>query len=133
MKKDKQKETIEFWTEMVECYFSFFREKFYGEKPTFDCSSPRDLKTIVLAIKKKADDKQIEWTLDIALRSLKAFFETAYQDKWIRENFVLIHLNRNKDKIFIEIARKKNLNSSNTYLNQVQEKLSQYKPTDSWE
>lgn len=129
MKKDKQKETVEYWTEIVQFYFSFCRSKF-GENPTFDCSSPRDLRTIVLAIKKKAEDKQMIWSLELALKSLNVFFETAYRDKWLKDNFVLLHMNRNKDKIFYRIAEAKQQQVTNKYQTEIEEKLKNYKPSE---
>jgi hypothetical protein len=108
MAKRKTKEELEIelhWNLMVKIFFEFYKQNFSGEKPSFDGSAPRDLKNIVLAIKKRAEDKGAEWTPVLAEAMIVRFLEVAYSDLWVRDNFMLHILNRKKDAIFIKIIQ----------------------------
>jgi len=100
----KEKFVRLFWDKFVSEYFSFCFEKF-GERPSFDGSSPRDLGMIYDAIKKKAEEKKMIWNEDLGLRSLKVFLEYCFKDGWLHKNFLLFNLNRQKDKIFFQIKQ----------------------------
>lgn len=112
MKKEKKQPTL-FFNELVSIYFSFFQKKF-GLRPSFDGSAPRDLKWIIEAMKKRSEEHQVEWTYEIASAMLEKFLEVSYMDNWLRENFLLSNLNRQKDKIFIKI--KSEINGTNKTL-----------------
>lgn len=102
-KKTRQPKVVEpYWTEIVAEWFKFNQEKF-GIKPSFDGSSPRDLKIIIKALHERATEQQVEWTLQIATSRFINFLKYAYQDNWLSKNFLLFNLNRQKDKIFIHI------------------------------
>lgn len=98
----KETKTTRFFNECVEVYFQFFEKKF-GLKPSFDGSSPRDLKTILEAMEKRSEENKVEWSVNIATRMFGTFLEFSYQEKWLQENFFLFNLNRQKDKIFFKI------------------------------
>jgi len=100
--KKKEKIVRQYWNDIVSLFFNFCEEKF-GERPTFDGSSPRELGMIYDAIKKKSDEKQLDWTEDRALKSHRLFFEFCWADNWLQKNFILFNLNRQKDKIFFNI------------------------------
>jgi hypothetical protein len=94
-----------FWNEMVAVWFNFCEEKF-NEKPTFDGSAPRDLKGIVSTLRTRAEKSGLMWSLSLAQLRLKNFLLFAYQDsEWLRKNWLLSNLNRQKDSIFFNLAK----------------------------
>ena len=103
MAKTKQ-QPEPYWNELVEVYFTFCQRKF-NEKPSFDGSSPRDLKNIIRSLKKRAMDAGVEWTYGVAATRLNKFLESAYSDQWLQNNFLLSNINRQKDKIFFNTSR----------------------------
>lgn len=110
MAKEKKEKTppAKFWTSMVKVFFDFVRENFDGEVPSFDGSAPRDLKSIVQALEKRAEIAGVEWTEEVANARLRKFFDVAHSIPWLRENFLLFNLNRQKDKIFFTIKQQHN-------------------------
>jgi hypothetical protein len=105
MKKKKTSAAEPFWNEMVALYFLFCKEKF-NEVPSFDNSAPRDLKNIIQTLRKRAEDKQVEWTFEVATTRFRHFLECCYEDRWLSENWLLMNISRQKDKIFFSIAKK---------------------------
>jgi hypothetical protein len=103
-----------FWNELVSIYFNFCREKF-NEEPSFDGSSPRDLKLIIKSLRERAEKSNIEWTLDTSKNRLHNFLSFAYQDIWLRNNFLLSNINRQKDKIFFNIRAAINKQTANPF------------------
>lgn len=102
-RKAKEKSTPElYWNELVSVYFDFCREKF-NEDPSFDGSSPRDMKSIVKSLRERAEKNNIEWTLDTAKFRFHKFLDFSFQDSWLSKNFLLFNINRQKDKIFYNI------------------------------
>lgn len=105
--KKKDKQPTLFFNELVSLYFNFFEENF-GLRPSFDGSAPRDLKTIIEAMKKKSEEKNVEWNLELAKNMLETFLKFCLKDPWLKDNFLLQNLNRQKDKIFIKIKNQIN-------------------------
>lgn len=104
-KKIREKKAQElYWNELVGVYFDFTKQKFH-DVPSFDGSAPRDLKTIIQTLRKRAEDKGVEWTHEVATTRFRHFLEWAYMDKWLSENWLLQNINRQKDKIFFSITR----------------------------
>lgn len=104
-KTKKEKQPPEpFWNEIVGIFFDFTKSRF-GDAPSFDGSAPRDLKNILSVLRKRAEDKGVEWTYEVATTRFRHFLEWAYMDNWLRQNWLLMHINRYKDKIFFAIAR----------------------------
>lgn len=104
-KKIKEKKAPElYWNELVGVYFDFTKQKFH-DVPSFDGSAPRDLKTIIQTLRKRAEDKGVEWTHEVATTRFRHFLEWAYMDKWLSENWLLMNINRQKDKIFFSITK----------------------------
>lgn len=91
-----------YWNEFVEIWFNFCREKF-SEPPSFDGSAPRDLKSIIKTLHERAIKSNVEWTLNVAQFRFKNFLDFAYQDYWLKNNWLLSNINRQKDKIFFNI------------------------------
>ena len=106
--KTEKKPATQHWQKLIDVFFNFYEKNFEGEKPSFDGSAPRDLKSIVEALKKRADDASVEWTEENATIRLQKFFEAALKVDWLRENFLLFNLNRQKDKIFVSIKKQVN-------------------------
>ena len=114
-RKVKEKPSPElYWNELVAVYFDFCREKF-NEDPSFDGSSPRDMKAIIKSLRERADKNNIQWSLEIALSRFRKFLEFAFQDKWLSQNFLLFNINRQKDKIFFNIRAAKNQHPINPF------------------
>jgi hypothetical protein len=108
-KKKKDKQSEPHWQSLVSTYFGFCSEKF-NDVPTFDGSSPRDLKAIITALRKRCEASGEEWTFEAATGRLRHFLEYVYaNDAWLRDNWILSNLNRHKDKFFFN----KSKNASN--------------------
>lgn len=88
--------------EMVDDWFAFCRAMF-DEEPSFTGSSPRDLKLIVSSLRERAEKSGVEWTLDVARTRFKMFLDFAWNEKWLREHWLLSNINRQKDTIFFNI------------------------------
>lgn len=93
-----------YWNDIVGIYFEFTKSKFH-DTPSFDGSAPRDLKNILQTLRKRAEDKQVEWTYEVATTRFRHFLEWAFADKWLSENWLLMNIARQKDKIFFAITR----------------------------
>jgi hypothetical protein len=115
-KRKKEKADPEpWWPEMIELYFEFYKQRFFGSEPTFDLSAPRDLKNILVALRTRADKSGAGWGLEVAKQRFLNFMTAAFEDKWLSENFLLFNINRQKDKIFAQIANpNKNKNGAGT-------------------
>jgi hypothetical protein len=114
MPTKKQKTVEPFWNELVEVYFSFCKEKF-SEAPSFDGSSPRDFKSVIKSLHERAERSNVEWTQETATNRLKNFLEFAYRDNWLKSNFLLSNINRQKDKIFFNIRAAMMRQPSNSF------------------
>ncbi len=106
----KEKKPRPHFQKIVTLFFDFCREKF-GENPSFDGSAPRDLGMILDAMEKKAGEKNLIWTEDMATRAMSLFLEYCWKDSWLNQNFLLCHMNRQKDKIFFKIKSEASGNS----------------------
>lgn len=104
--KKKKSPPEPYWSDFVRIYFAFCRERF-SDVPTFDNSQPRDLKAIVIALRKRAEHAGVEWDYETATSRFHHFLEFAIQDKWLADNFLLSNLNRQKDKIFLNHSKQK--------------------------
>jgi uncharacterized protein DUF4373 len=104
----KKKEDSElYWKELIKVYYNFCFEKF-NEKPSFSGSDPSDMHRIIESLRKRAADKSIEWTEETAKLRWREFLGRAFQDDWLSKNWLLSHLNRQKDKIFLNLISQKN-------------------------
>lgn len=103
----KKPDAEPYWPELIKVYFSFCFEKF-NEKPSFGGSDPSDMHRIIECLKKRAADQGVEWSQDVATLRWRGFLGTAYQDDWLAKNWLLSHLNRQKDKIFLNLINQKN-------------------------
>lgn len=94
-------ETTSHWQELVEVWFDYNKNKF-GDKPSFAGQDPRHFKKIIQILEKRAAERNVDWTMEIATNRLQAFLEQAFKDKWLSENFLLCHLNNFIDKIILK-------------------------------
>jgi len=100
-KKDKNKEAPEeHWEKIVDTWFDFNTENF-GDKPSFAGQDPRHLKNIFKILKRRAIEKKIEWTEKVAASRFREFLLRAYEDPWLRTNFLLSNLEKFIDKIIL--------------------------------
>lgn len=104
--KKEKKPTEFYWNELVHEYFDFCKTKF-KEAPSFDGSAPRDMKSIIQALRKRAEEKNLEWTQELAISRFRAFLSYAFSDWWLSENWLLSNLNRQKDKVFFKAAKER--------------------------
>jgi len=102
--KKEKKQPEAYWQDLVNVYFEFTKNKFH-DVPSFDGSAPRDLKNILTTLRKRAEEKNVEWTYEVATTRFRHFLEWAYMDKWLAENWLLMNINRQKDRIFFAITR----------------------------
>lgn len=102
--KKEKKQPEPYWQDMISVWFNFCKEK-YNDVPTFDNSSPRDLKNIIQALRKRAEDKGVEWTQEVAIMRFRHFLEHCWMDRWLSENWLLMNIARQKDKIFFSITK----------------------------
>jgi hypothetical protein len=104
-KKNAKQPPEPFWQEIVAEYFRFCKEKFH-DIPSFDGSSPRDLKSIVSILRKRCESAGEEWTYEAATGRFRHFLEYAYgSSPWLRDNWLLSNLNRQKDSIFFNKSK----------------------------
>lgn len=96
----KEKKTIEHWKTLVDYWFSFYETKFQA-KPTFNKTAAASLKSIMGFIKKNASEKSHDqaWTEEFAKRCLERFLNLAYEDNWLKANFLLNNLSSKYDSI----------------------------------
>lgn len=99
-RKQTKGEPFEHWQPCVEVWFQFCRDNFQGEEPSFDGSSPKDLKAILTQLRKRAELKKVGWIKENAIQRLRLFLQMAFQDKWLKEHWTLSNINRSKDAIF---------------------------------
>lgn len=110
MSKSKNEKTTptEFWTDLIATFEKIYSAHRLGEKPTWDGSAPRDLKYIVQALKKRAEESGVKWTKETACIRLEKFCEAAKSIQWLSDNFLLFNLNRHKDNIFFALKKHPN-------------------------
>jgi hypothetical protein len=112
-KKEKKQELPEpHWEELVKVWFDFNVEKF-GGKPSFEKDDPRILKRIIGRLKKRAADKQVEWTRDTSILRWKSFLTKSYEEKWLSTHFLLSNLENQFDTIILNHNANGTTNGSN--------------------
>lgn len=116
-KKRKKGVPTQYWQAMVKIWFDLYAELIpppKGEekaKPCFDTVETAQMKIILKELRKRAEEKNIEWTEEEARKRWEAFLRHAFLDDWISRNFMLRIISTNKTKIFNnQITPKKNGN-----------------------
>jgi hypothetical protein len=106
VKKEKKPKVIEpYFQDLVSAYFDFTKSKF-SITPSFDGSAPRDLKSIIQTLRKRAEEAGVEWTKETAIQRFTIFLQYAFSDWWLSENWLLSNINRQKDKVIFKAAKK---------------------------
>lgn len=103
-KKVKVKAIEPYWDAIVAVWFKFCVD-YKGDKPSFDGSAPRDLKSIMKQLRERAEEKGIEWSELAAVTRLSKFLEVANTYKYLNEHWLLSNINRQKDIIFFDISK----------------------------
>lgn len=106
-RKKKKPDSEPYWKELVTVYFGFCHEKF-KEKPSFTGSDPSDMHRIIECLKKRAAERNVEWTEETAKLRWREFLGRAFQDDWLSKNFLLPNLYRQMDKVFLNLKNHKN-------------------------
>ena len=96
----------EYWQPCVKAYFDWYKGKF-GFNPDFKGGNPKHLKDIIEKLKKLAEENKIAWTEKNATGYLKKLLDTAYEDKWLKDNFLLRNINEHYTKIRANARKQK--------------------------
>jgi hypothetical protein len=112
VRKRKEEEPPEpYWQHLVEAWFKFHADHFGPERPLFDGQDPKLFKKIVERLKKRAGQRQKEWTQENALASLNFFLTIAFSDDWTSKHFSLKVLYEKFEEIYkrhqLDTTRKK--------------------------
>ena len=94
----KKKPKTEHWTPLVDMYFVWYKEKF-GFKPDFTGVSIKSLKLIIEKLQTIAKENNVEWSEKNARGYLKKILTEAYEDEWLKQNFLLENINKQFSKI----------------------------------
>jgi hypothetical protein len=99
-KKADPSETEPFWQSLVDGFFSFVKEKFPGEEPSFHGRDPKLFKELVQRLKSRAGKKGKDWNEVNAVEMLKYFLVLAHTEEWMRKHFLLKNLVEQFDAIY---------------------------------
>lgn len=120
-KKKKAAAPTQFWKALVKLWFDVYAELLPKDKdgdpakPCFDSIEAFQYKIIIRELKKRAEEKKIEWTEKIAIERTKSFLLRAWDDNFISKNYMLRILSNNKSKIFNnQITPKNNAGNFNS-------------------
>ena len=93
----KAEEREPHWPQLVEVWMRFGKEKF-GVLPGFVRDDPKIFKRIIQRLRKRAEDRNISWSVESSVRRLTLFLESTFSDKWLSANFLLSNLEKQFDK-----------------------------------
>jgi hypothetical protein len=94
----EKKDPTDYWHKHIALWFEFYEDKMKA-KPTFNASAGKQLKSIIINLKKISEDQSFEWTEEYSLKVLKHFYSLAYADQWLKNNFLLSNLLSKFDSI----------------------------------
>lgn len=97
-KSVKQKEPELYWQELIDTYYEFFKAMFHVE-PSFPKRDFSYFKNLIGLLKKRAEQKKVEWTEEAAVTRLKSFLTAAFADKWLGQHFTLANLEKQFNSI----------------------------------
>jgi hypothetical protein len=107
MKKNKKVAAppTQFWKPLVKLWFDLFEELLppvdgLPAKPAFDTIEAYQYKIIIRDIKKRAEEREIEWNQKNALLRTEAFLRKAWEDNFVSKNYMLRIISNNRSKIF---------------------------------
>lgn len=95
----------QFWKPLVKLWFDLFAELLppvdgLPAKPSFDTVEAFQYKIIIREIKKRAEERNIEWDEKSALTRTEAFLRKSWEDNFISKNFMLKIISNRKGLIF---------------------------------
>lgn len=99
-----------FWQRLVDVYFQFYKMHFRdndGFQLTPDWSGAKvgmeskGLKGIIIRLRNIAEEKEIEWTEEYAVKSLEYFLKKAYNNPFLKKSFMCCLLNKFKDSVIV--------------------------------
>ena len=106
-RKKKEEKPVEYWSDLVDIYFEFYKTiSLDGQPPLFNGSAPRDFKNIVLALMERNKRAGNEWTQMFAILTLKNFLTYVSRIPFYRNNFSLSYISRSVDAIFARVPCK---------------------------
>lgn len=91
---------FELYYELVPCPVDEVSNELIDPKPVFDAIEARQLKNIVIELRKRAEERNILWTEEEALKRFEAFIRRAWEDDFISKNFMLRIISNNRTKVF---------------------------------
>lgn len=96
----------QYWKALVKVWFDLYAEliilpnKKEKAVPCFDTVESFQMKIIVREIKKRCEEKNIEWIEKNAIKYFEIFLRRAWEDDFTSKNFMLKTISYNKTKIF---------------------------------
>lgn len=103
----KEKEVIVGWHSCVGEWQKFYFSKF-NSKPSFGAIEAKHLKSIYNRLKNKVNDKNEIWNEETALEYLKDFLFKAWNDNWLKANFLIPNLSSKFDAIINKTGTNEN-------------------------
>ena len=98
-KESKETELPEpFWNDLVKTWFEF-NKKNLNIEPSFAGQDPKIFKRIVQRLKDRAEKKKVEWTATSGTQRLQLFLDAAFNDKWLKDHFLLSNLEKQFDTV----------------------------------
>lgn len=91
--RDMSPKEIAFIEDLKLLYFTFYKSK-HELSPDFNDAELIALRSVVSKLKATADEKNVAWTKVNAERYLEKILQLAYGDKWIKQHFLLIHIDK---------------------------------------
>ena len=88
----------EHWKPIVDMYFVWYKDKF-GFEPDFNGVATKSLKQLIVKLQAVAQQNKIEWSEKNARGYLKKILTEAYEDEWLKQNFLLENINKQFSKI----------------------------------
>ena len=122
-KKKKEEPPEPFWSALVAAWFDFNTQKYLEKhpganpkegQPSFHGQDPKIFKRIIGLLKKRASAQGVPWDEISSVVRINGFLTRAWENKWLRENFLLSNLEKQFDTIVLlkksenEIHRKSN-------------------------
>lgn len=110
----KKEDSTPHWKALVSEWFRFYAQQFKNAQPSFDGEPASSLKKLINKIQKRVKDfpatADQEWDEGTAVYWLRMYLTRAYDDTWLRDNFLLTNLNSKFDAI---VDRNGKSNSTN--------------------
>lgn len=116
----KKEDATPHWSALVSEWFRFYVQMHGGAKPSFEevkgspSSPPSNLKQLMQKIRQRVADHpataNVVWDEGNAVTYLRMYLTKAWNDQWLRDNFLLSNLNSKFDAI---ANRKEQSNSKN--------------------